>query len=311
MTRLVRLTSLGVGAFLLDLPLTLPAAGVVLAWPGASAVTVAMYPEDALAALTNRVRKTVSSVEGITLRPSGERPWPHSTLAYYRSGDVHDAAFNRVLRDIRPPRVEITVNRLHAVYMHQDPDRGYYTWDHLAALPLCGTPKITVRERLDELADQAAREGDELWRDAWDRARSAVAPALGGEEISTTGLPTTSGEEYVDGAGALAIGFYLLARERNVPVAALTRDDIDELAGDWRDLSQPQLPTRWTSRLEALGHQLDDQDDPVMVRWRTLCYEHPEPDPDNPDASLYRVGHAGETGLRLVLSQHHHEHVRI
>ncbi|MFD3910027.1 hypothetical protein [Streptomyces sp. NPDC058603] len=139
-----------------------------------------------------------------------------------------------------------------------------------------GTPKLKVRERLDELAAQAAREGDELWRDAWDRARAVVTSALGDTEITTTGY-TTSGEEYVDGSGALAIGFYLLARERSEPVAALTRDDVEELAGDWRDFTQPQMKERWTDRLEAIGHRLDNPDDPVMVRWRALCYEHPEP----------------------------------
>jgi hypothetical protein len=269
-----------------------------------------MYPEDRLAAITARVRKAASAVEGVSLRPAGERAWPHSTLAYYRSGDVHDAEFNRRLRGIRPDRVELTIDRVHAVYMHQDLDRGYYTWDHLAALPLCGTPKLTVRERLDELAAQAAREGDELWRDAWDRARAVVTPGLGDEEISTSGFPYTAGEEYVDGSGALAIAFYLLARERSEPVATLTRADIEELAGDWSDFTQPQMTKRWTDRLEALGHRMDDQDDPVMVRWRALCYEHPEPDPDNPDASMYRVGHAGETGLLPLLSEHHRERIR-
>ncbi|MFG3043154.1 hypothetical protein ACGFYZ_40280 [Streptomyces sp. NPDC048330] len=279
-------------------------------WPGPSGVTAAMYPEGQLAAITARVRKALSAVEGVSLRPAGERAWPHSTVAYFRSGDVHDAAFNRRLRSLRPDRVEITINRVHAVYMRQDLELGYYTWDHLAALPMCGTPRLTVRERLDELAAQAAREGDELWRDAWDRTRAVVAPALGDTQISTAGFPYTSGEEYADGAGALAVGFYLLARERSEAVAALTRDDIEELAGDWRDVPQPQMKERWTARLEALGHRMDDPNDPVAVRWRALCYEHPEPDPDHPDASMYRVGHAGETGLRLLLSQHHRDRIR-
>ncbi|MEU2870557.1 hypothetical protein ABZ769_15335 [Streptomyces olivoreticuli] len=67
---------------------------------------------------------------------------------------------------------------------------------------------------------------------------------------------------------------------------------------------------RWTNLLETMGHGTDDPDDPVMVRWRALCYEHPEPDPDNPDASTYRVGHAGETGLQSLLAPFNHEHVR-
>ncbi|MFG2141898.1 hypothetical protein [Streptomyces sp. NPDC048650] len=276
-------------------------------WPGPSAVTVAMYPEEQPASLNTLVRKAVSTVKDIQLRAAGDRHWPHSTAAYFRTGDVHDAEFNRRLRGIRPARVEISVSRLHAVYMRQDVDRGYYTWDHLAALPVCGTPNLTVRERLDELALQSDREGGELWRDAWYRARAVVSPALGHEVISTTGYPTTSGEEYVDGASSLAIGFYLLARERSVPVSDVNRQDIEELAGSRRDIG---LTERWTDRLEALGHTKDEADDPVMVRWRALCHEYPEPDPDHPDASTYRVGQAGETGLHVLLSQHNRGTIR-
>ncbi|NDZ76987.1 hypothetical protein G3I19_00310 [Streptomyces sp. SID10853] len=266
-------------------------------WPGPSALTVAMYPENKLAALTARVRTAVSAVEGIRLRPAGPRAWPHSTVAYYRSEDVHDAAFNRQVRDSRPDRFEITIDRLHAVYMRQDVDRGYYTWNHLAALTLCGTPKLTVGERLAELAAQASREGDERWQAAWERVCAIVTPGLGSQEIPHNGASD------VDGSSALAIAFYLLACERKAPVAALTRDDVEELAGNWTDFSQPRMQDRWTRRLEALGHRMDDPDDPVMVRWRALSLEYPEPDPDNPDASTYRVGHAGESGLRPLLAE--------
>ncbi|MEU9288732.1 hypothetical protein AB0D57_29640 [Streptomyces sp. NPDC048275] len=225
---------------------------------------------------------------------------------------MHDAEFNRRLRGIRPARVEISVSRLHAAYMRQDVDRGYYTWDHLAALPMCGTPKLTVRERLDELALQADREGGELWRDAWDRARALVFPDLGDMEISVTGY-STSGEEYVDGAGALAIAFYVLARERASTPESVTRQDVEEFLGPWGyeriQAGLPRLEEVWTGRLESLGHRIDDPDDPVTVRWRALCYDHPEPEHDI-DGSLYRVGHAGETGLRPLLSELHRDHIR-
>lgn len=281
-------------------------------WPGPSAVTVAMYPEEPLARLNTVVRRGVQSVVGIDLRPAGERYWPHSTLAYYRSSDVHNADFNRRLRSIRPVRAEVTIERLHAVYMRQDVEHGYYTWEHIAALPAGGSSPLTVDERLDELCRQAQREGSELWSAAWKRARSIVGPALGGEKISSFG--GHSGEEYVDGAGALAIAFYLLARERGTStVSSISRDDVENLVGPFGyeriQLGLPQLKEVWTGRLESLGHGMDDLDDPVMVRWRALCYDHPEPTHDI-DGSLYRVGHAGETGIRLLLSPFHSERIR-
>ncbi|MEU1307843.1 hypothetical protein ABZ419_02950 [Streptomyces cinnamoneus] len=99
----------------------------------------------------------------------------------------------------------------------------------------------------------------------------------------------------------------MLARERGTDASAITRHDVDELAGDYLG---PSLRGPWTERLESLGHRMDDWDDPIMVRWRALCYDHPEPDPDNPDASTYRVGHAGETGLRSLLAPVNRERVR-
>lgn len=105
-------------------------------WPGPSAVTVAMYPEEPLAAINALVRDAVSAVSGVQLREAGNGYWPHSTLAYFRSPSVHDADFNRRLRTTRPERVEITISRLLAVHMHQDLDLGYYTWTPIAEIPL-------------------------------------------------------------------------------------------------------------------------------------------------------------------------------
>ncbi|WP_367132833.1 MULTISPECIES: 2'-5' RNA ligase family protein [Streptomyces] len=280
-------------------------------WPGPSAVTVAMYPEKQLARLNASVRTALSKVDGIRLREPGARFWPHSTAAYYRTVGVHDAAFNRNLRAVRPERVEVAVQRVDAVYLHQDVERGYYTWDHLASLPVCAAPMLTVGERLEELCQQAAREGSELWRDAWERASAVVSPGLGHEEISVGG-PYRSGGQYVDGAAALAIAFYLLARERGAAVSAISRQQVEDLAWPYKgtEITTPPMGKRWTGLLEVAGHRTDDPDDPVMVRWRALSCEHPEPDPDNPDASTYRVGHAGETGLQLLLAPVNRERVR-
>lgn len=96
-------------------------------WPGVTAVTAAMYPEDGMADLTRRVRAGALSVPGVTLRP--EENWPHTTLAYARDGGFDDRPLNRRLRGIRPDRPDIEIDRVHLVSQRLDPEAGYYTWD--------------------------------------------------------------------------------------------------------------------------------------------------------------------------------------
>ncbi|WP_328373609.1 2'-5' RNA ligase family protein (plasmid) [Streptomyces sp. NBC_00445] len=97
-------------------------------WPGITAVTVAVYPEDGMAALNNRVRGAAEKVPGISLRGKEARFWAHASLAYARD-DFPSRDLNRALRALRPPRVDITIDRVHLVNQYQHPDRGYYTWD--------------------------------------------------------------------------------------------------------------------------------------------------------------------------------------
>lgn len=97
-------------------------------WPGVTAVTVAVYPEDGMAELNGRVRAAAEKVPRITLRPPELRFWAHASLAYARQ-DFPDRDLNRALRALRPPRVDITIDRVHLVNQYQHPDRGYYTWD--------------------------------------------------------------------------------------------------------------------------------------------------------------------------------------
>ncbi|MFC1418785.1 2'-5' RNA ligase family protein [Streptacidiphilus cavernicola] len=97
-------------------------------WPGITAVTVAVYPEDGMAELNSRVRTAMEKVPGITLRAPEQRFWAHSSLAYARE-DFEDRSLNRELRALRPPRVDITIDRVHLVNQYQRPDLGYYTWD--------------------------------------------------------------------------------------------------------------------------------------------------------------------------------------
>ncbi|MFI1060448.1 2'-5' RNA ligase family protein [Streptomyces spororaveus] len=97
-------------------------------WQGITAVTVAVYPEDGMAALNARVRTAAEKVPGISLRPPERRFWAHASIAYARD-DFPDRYLNRALRALRPPRVDITIDRVHLVNQYQHPDRGYYTWD--------------------------------------------------------------------------------------------------------------------------------------------------------------------------------------
>lgn len=280
-------------------------------WPGPSAVTVAMDPEPPLAAVTSHVRDAVSAVDGISPRPAPEREWPHSTLAYYRTGDVHDARFNRRLREIRPARVKISVDRVHAVYMHQDLALGYYRWDHLAELPLGHSAVLTVRNRLDELVAQAEREGPSLWAEAWQRVRTALVPAFGDEKFHPPHSTLDDGFDNVEAAGALAVSLYLLARERSVAAADITLQDLEELADEPFRYTHPRLHEQIRGRLAAVGHAVDDADDPVMVRWRSLDYVHQEPLYGDLEDSTLRAGHAGENGLHRILAPFYRDRIRL
>ncbi|MFJ9034054.1 2'-5' RNA ligase family protein [Streptomyces sp. NPDC102274] len=103
-------------------------------WPGITAVTVAVYPEDGMAALNGRVRAAMEKVPGIELRAKEARFWAHASLSYARQ-DFADRQLNGALRALRPPRVDITIDRVHLVNQYQHPDKGYYTWDVVEEVP--------------------------------------------------------------------------------------------------------------------------------------------------------------------------------
>ncbi|QKW20555.1 2'-5' RNA ligase family protein [Kitasatospora sp. NA04385] len=107
-------------------------------WPGITAITVAMYPENGMAELNRRVRVAADAVPGIALRDQPARFWPHTSLAYARDHIGDDERLNRALRALRPERVEITVDRVHLVNQRQDVEQGCYTWDVVEEFPLAG-----------------------------------------------------------------------------------------------------------------------------------------------------------------------------
>ncbi|MFI1312400.1 2'-5' RNA ligase family protein [Streptomyces albidoflavus] len=103
-------------------------------WPGVTAVTVAVYPEDGMAELNGRVRTAMEKVPGVSLREKEARFWAHASLTYART-DFSDRGLNRALRSLRPPRVDITIDRVHLVNQYQRPDLGYYTWGVVEEVP--------------------------------------------------------------------------------------------------------------------------------------------------------------------------------
>ncbi|MEE4495082.1 hypothetical protein [Streptomyces sp. BE230] len=132
---------------------------------------------------------------------------------------------------------------------------------------------------------------------------------FGDEKFTPPWSTMDVGSDHVEAAGALAVSLYLLARERSVAPADITVQELDELAGAALGTGRLRTHEQIRTRLVALGHALDDADDPVMVRWRALDYVHEEPAYGDLDDSSLRAGHAGENGLRYVLAPFYRERI--
>jgi hypothetical protein len=52
-----------------------------------------------------------------------------------RADSADDRRLNRALRELRPERVEITIDRVHLVDQRQDPEAGFYTWTVIEEFP--------------------------------------------------------------------------------------------------------------------------------------------------------------------------------
>ncbi|MFC9067897.1 hypothetical protein [Streptomyces harbinensis] len=107
-------------------------------------------------------------------------------------------------------------------------------------------------------------DGPELWQAAWDRAIDLLAQLW---PDATLGW---DGDAKANGGAGLAAGLYLVARERDTTPADVTRDDIQALIADSHDLA---IVDRWATRLRALGHDPEDPDDPIAIRWRHLRWD--------------------------------------
>lgn len=110
-------------------------------------------------------------------------------------------------------------------------------------------------------ADRAAAgEGPALWATAWDRVGELANVRWGDQSL------TWDGWLLRDGTRALALAVYLCASTRQVPATAIGRAEVDALqVRSWRDRVE-----LWDQRLHALGHDRDDEHDPVMRTWRYL-----------------------------------------
>lgn len=88
--------------------------------------------------LVEATRAGITDILGGDALPGGEYApncTPHTSIAYgVAAGD--SGAVTRALKSVRIPPTEVRVDAVHLVAVHQHPDEGYYSWDHIASLPL-------------------------------------------------------------------------------------------------------------------------------------------------------------------------------
>ncbi|MFI6281610.1 hypothetical protein [Streptomyces sp. NPDC050988] len=120
---------------------------------------------------------------------------------------------------------------------------------------------------LDRLRSWQGATGPEAWQAAWARMLDLAAPWFKDYRVRDGRLR--------DGCAALALAQYLLAREADTGVDQISKDQVLALlpspATDGAAEPAVEAPHLWAARLEALGHDLDADDDPVAGMWRHLC----------------------------------------
>lgn len=150
---------------------------------------------------------------------------------------------------------------------------------------------------MDWLDQWRAAGGPQLWCTAFDRVIAAFRPAWEGRSTAWDGV------ELAHGAAGVAVGMYLIAAEQTIPVSDVTREQIKDLFGSgwWEQVAV------WQAKLHALGHDPDDEHDPVMARWRDLRRDCSPPNPRElsdaawEDASI-RLGPMLGNAVRAVLA---------
>lgn len=105
---------------------------------GAHSVELAVEPtaDDQWSRTVHAVRDAADAVLGSDALPDlGSNRVPHTSIGY-GIGNGDSGELMSALKRIRLPPVAVDIDELHLVAVHQHPDRGCYTWDYLAKLPL-------------------------------------------------------------------------------------------------------------------------------------------------------------------------------
>jgi hypothetical protein len=123
---------------------------------------------------------------------------------------------------------------------------------------------------LDELRIWRAADGPPEWHDALDRVSGWFEPLWQGVDTSWDGFIL------LDGAAALALALYITAREHDIPVERVTREQVERL----REPRGWDRVAAWEAKLLTLGHDPDDPHDPVSIRWRRQRRDLSPPDPN-------------------------------
>ncbi|MFB7906638.1 hypothetical protein ACFC1T_09445 [Kitasatospora sp. NPDC056076] len=144
--------------------------------------------------------------------------------------------------------------------------------------------------------------GPAAWDAAWDRTRMILSTRPAWEDGPLDYEMAHGDGELAAAASALAMAFYLLAAQTNVPVTAIQREQVVQMQG----ANPSETLTAWEEQLLRLGHDPQAQDDPVSSRWRVLRVDYDEqrtgPSSEEWDLdSLASHGVALVEGLRRVL----------
>ncbi|MDO0936548.1 hypothetical protein QQY66_34375 [Streptomyces sp. DG2A-72] len=150
----------------------------------------------------------------------------------------------------------------------------------------------TRRPVLDQLHEWQQEDGPAVWQAAWARTLELVQPAFT-RYLMCEGV-------LADGAAALTIALYVIAREEDIAPADVLSPQIRELAETRPGETPYDVVPRWEERLRALGHD-PDQDGPVARLWRRLRTDHTSP-PGATSALFSRRGPALTDGLECVLT---------
>ncbi len=123
----------------------------------------------------------------------------------------------------------------------------------------------TVLDRLQAWQDEG---GPEAWQAAWARTMELAGRRFKGYRVGDGDLS--------DGCAALTLALYILSHESGSGIEQVGLDDVRSLLpANTTDGSAKEIPQRWGARLQALGHDLDSERDPVALLWRHLRVDRP------------------------------------